>query len=182
MTEPRDTKPCAEGRRGFFQKLLAGVIGAALALVPTGVGLTFLLDPLRRKTSAGGAVRVTTLDSLPADGVPRKFSLLTSRVDAWNKSNTLKSIYLRRTPEGKLEALNASCPHAGCFVDFKPDTGKFLCPCHDSLFAADGKIASPSSPAARALDSLDVELRNEKEVWVKFQDFEAGKPAKIPVT
>jgi hypothetical protein len=45
----------------------------------------------------------------------------------------------------------------------------------------DGKIADASSPAARGLDALDVEVRNEKEVWVKFQNFEAGKAEKIPV-
>lgn len=184
MTEPRDTKPCAEGRRGFIQKLLAGVIGAALGLIPAGAGFKFFLDPLGRKASAAGnAVRVATLEALPADGVPRKFPVLADRVDAWNKfvNVPVGAVYLRRTTDGKLEALNVTCPHAGCFVDFKPDEGKFLCPCHNSLFAMDGKIASPGSPAARPLDSLEVELRNEKEIWVKFQNFEAGKAEKIPV-
>src|SRR6185369_13031794 len=184
MTEPRDNQPSALGRRGFIQKLFAGIIGAALGLVPAGVGLTFLLDPLRRKAAAGEAVHVTSLDALPADGVPRKFSVIADRTDAWNKFPQVPvgAVYLRRTADQKLTALNVACPHAGCFVAFKPGDGKFLCPCHNSLFSVDGKVANTSSPAARSLDELVVEVRNEKEIWVKFQNFEAGKAAKIPVT
>jgi hypothetical protein len=44
-----------------------------------------------------------------------------------------------------------------------------------------GRIEDRSSPASRGLDSLVVELRNNKEVWVKFQNFEAGRPDKVPV-
>jgi Rieske Fe-S protein len=84
-------------------------------------------------------------------------------------------------PDNKLEAFNVVCPHAGCFVDFLPDRGKFLCPCHNSTFTLAGKIDDPSSPAPRGMDSLEVELRGGKEVWVKFRNFEAGHADKIPV-
>jgi menaquinol-cytochrome c reductase iron-sulfur subunit len=183
MNQSGDEQPSAAGRRGFIQKLLAGIIGAVLALIPTGAGLTVLLDPLRRKTTATGAVPVTTLDGLPADGLPRKFAVLATRTDAWNKFTEVPigAVYLRRMPDGKLEALNVVCPHAGCFVDFVPATGSFLCPCHNSTFTAEGKIADRSSPSPRALDSLEVEVRKGKEVWVKFRNFQAGRAEKIPV-
>ena len=32
----------------------------------------------------------------------------------------------------------------------------------------------------RALDMLGVEIRNGSEVWVRFQNFEAGKAKKVP--
>lgn len=185
MTTPRDEKPAAEGRRGFMKCLAAGGIGAVLGLVPLGTGLATFFDPLSRRGesgSSGHAVRVTTLDALPADGIPRKFPVLANRVDAWNKFSNVPigAVYLRRTPE-KIEALNVVCPHAGCFVDFISARGKFLCPCHNSLFAIDGKIDDPSSPSPRGLDTLEAEVRNEREVWVTFQNFEAGKAEKIPV-
>ena len=66
-------------------------------------------------------------------------------------------------------------------MDFIAARGKFLCPCHNSLFAVDGAIADAKSPASRGLDSLEVELRNEREVWVKFQTFKAGVKEKLPV-
>ena len=42
-------------------------------------------------------------------------------------------------------------------------------------------VAGARSPSPRALDGLEVELREGSEVWVKFQNFEAGKATKIPV-
>lgn len=142
-----------------------------------------LMDPLRRKAEAGGFLKVASLAALPSDGVPRKFSVLADRRDAWNKfpNTPIGAVYLRRTPEGKVEALNVVCPHAGCFVDFVPTRPGYYCPCHNSAFGIDGSVADAKSPSARAMDTLDVEVRNETEVWVRFQNFEAGKKEKIPV-
>jgi len=170
-------------RRDFFKKVLSSVIGTLLGLLPLGAGLTVLFDPLRRKSAASDAVRITSLDAIPADGVPLKFPVLATRVDAWNKFTQVPigAVYLRRTPDNQLQAFNVVCPHAGCFVDFLPERGKFLCPCHNSTFTVAGKIDDPASPAARGMDSLDVELREGKEVWVKFRNFEAGHAEKIPV-
>lgn len=173
----------ADGRRDFLKKALAGAISAVLGLFPLGAGLAVLLDPLRRKAAASGVVRVTSLEALPDDGVPRKFTVLASRVDAWNKTaqTPIGAVYLRRTPDGKIQAFNVVCPHAGCFVDFLPERGRFLCPCHNSTFTIAGMIADPTSPAARGLDSLDVEVRDDKSVWVRFLNFQAGRAEKVPV-
>jgi len=183
MVEPREKQPSADGRRGFLKRLLAGLIGATLGLVPISAGLSVLLDPLRRKVVSDLAVRITTLDALPEDGVPRKFPVLATRTDAWNKFTEVPigAVYLRRLPDGSLQAFNVVCPHAGCFVDFDAERGSFLCPCHNSTFSVEGRIADRSSPSPRGLDSLEVELRNGKEVWVKFQNFQAGRAEKIPI-
>jgi Rieske Fe-S protein len=170
-------------RRDFLSKCCAGAIGTVLGLVPLAAGVGFFLDPLRRKSSAGGFLRLTTLEALPDDGVPRKFPVVANRIDAWNKFTQIPigAVYLRRTSDGKLQAFNVVCPHAGCFVDYLSDRGSYLCPCHNSSFTLAGKIANPASPAPRGLDSLEVELRNQNEVWVKFQNFQAGQAEKTPV-
>lgn len=170
-------------RRGFLKKAAASVIGAIITLVPFAAGLAVWLDPIRRKAKAGGQlVRVGTLSALPDDGVPRKFTVLASRVDAWNKSpeTAVGAVYLRREKGGKPRAFNVVCPHAGCFVDYLPAKGSYLCPCHNSTFALDGKINDPKSPAPRGLDELEVEIRNDSEIWVKFQNYRAGVSEKIP--
>lgn len=172
------------GRRGFFKQTLAIIIGGIAAAVPALAALMVLTDPLRRKNAAGKAIRITTLEALPADGIPRKFPVLASRTDAWNKfvNVPIGAVYLRRTADGKVEALNVVCPHAGCFVDFSAEDDKFICPCHNSSFKVDGAIADPASPSPRALDSLPVEIRRGGVIWVTFQNFEAGQSEKIPVT
>ncbi len=168
-------------RRNFFKQTLAVILGGIAALIPATAGLLVFLDPLRRKTESAGAIRVTSLTALPSDGKPYKFPVVASRTDAWNKfpDVPIGAVYLRRTGETKIEALNVVCPHAGCFVDFLPSRDCFLCPCHNSTFALDGTINDPKSPSPRPLDTLTVEIRGQ-EIYVNFQNFRAGSARKIP--
>ena len=180
MNDSCNPSPPAD-RRSFLKGFLATIIGAVLGIVPIIAGLEVFLDPLRRKAGTNSAVHITGLEALPDDGMPRKFPVLANRVDAWNKFTQIPigAVYLRRTGN-QVQALNAVCPHAGCNVDFLQERKVYLCPCHNSIFTVAGRIGDPSSPAARGLDSLDVEIRGD-EVWVKFQNFEAGRREKIPV-
>jgi menaquinol-cytochrome c reductase iron-sulfur subunit len=168
-------------RRGFLKRLAAGIIGGLAGVVPLLSGLAVLFDPLRRKPAGASAIHVAALGALPEDGTPRKFSVLASHVDAWNKSaqTPIGAVYLRRTGPKSVKAFNVVCPHAGCFVEFVAAQKSYYCPCHRSAFALDGTIAS-ASPAKRGLDELEVEVRNGTEVWVKFQNFLAGKAEKVP--
>jgi menaquinol-cytochrome c reductase iron-sulfur subunit len=161
----------------------AVVIGAAATLPPLGAGLATLLDPLRRRSAAGSFLFVTSLKALPEDGTPRQFPVVADRQDAWNRFPQIRvgAVYVRRTGPKSVQAFNAVCPHFGCFVNFVPDHGGYLCPCHNSSFALDGKVQDPRSPSRRGLDELSVEIRNDIEIWVRFQNFLAGSPEKIPV-
>ena len=181
MVNPTD--PPSPERRDFVKKACAVCLGTATVLVPAAAGLSVLLDPLRRKTAAGEMMLVTTLDALPDDGTPQKFAIMADRVDAWTKfpNAPVGAIYLRRTGEKSVEAINVVCPHAGCFVDFRSDKKDFYCPCHNSAFSVDGKISDPRSPSPRGLDSLETEIRNGKEVWLLFQNFQTGSSLKVPV-
>jgi menaquinol-cytochrome c reductase iron-sulfur subunit len=177
---PPPTPP--DDRRSFLTKAAAIIIGGALAITAPVAGLFVFLDPLRRKSDSGGAVLVASLNALPENGEPRKFSVLATRVDAWNRSPNVPigAVYLQRVGD-KVRALNVVCPHAGCFVDYRSAKNHFFCPCHNSSFALDGQVQDPKSPSPRGLDDLVVEIRNGTEVWVKFQNFRAGTHDKIPV-
>jgi len=37
-------------------------------------------------------------------------------------------------------AVNPTCTHKGCAVEWKADEKSFICPCHDAKFSADGKV------------------------------------------
>jgi menaquinol-cytochrome c reductase iron-sulfur subunit len=170
-------------RRDFITKATAVVIGGSLVVVPAIAGLGILLDPLRRKSESGATVLIATLNSLPENGEPRKFSVLATRIDAWNRTPNVPvgAVYLQRLEGEKVRALNVVCPHAGCFVDYRSTNNNYFCPCHNSSFALDGKVQDPKSPSPRGLDELPVEIRNGHEVWVTFQNFRAGVHEKIPV-
>jgi quinol---cytochrome c reductase iron-sulfur subunit, bacillus type len=178
-----ELKADGEPRRDFLKKASCVVIGGVITAVPLIAGVRVIMDPLRHKAAGGQKVKVTTIDSLPKDGEPRKFAILASRSDAWNRfpDAPIGAIYLRRTGENSVEAMNVVCPHAGCFVDFRPEKKAFFCPCHNSLFAIDGKIADPRSPAPRGLDTLKTEIKGN-EIWVEFQNFRTGMAEKTPLT
>lgn len=181
--ECRCTKATEPDRRGFLKKAATCVLGALSVLGPIGAAIAVIFDPLRRKGGTGALeVQVTSLNFLPADGIPRKFSIVASRVDAWNKTpaKPIGAVYLRREIGKPIQAFNVVCPHAGCFVDYAPAKNNFLCPCHNSTFELDGSITAHQSVSPRPLDTLAVEVRNDSEVWVKFQNFRAGVVEKIP--
>ena len=168
-------------RRQFCQGAAALALGGAAACVPLGAGLAVLLNPLRRQPGEAEFIRIAPLDAAPEDNVPRKFTVLAERIDAWNKfpNQPVGAIYLRRSPDGQIEALNAICPHAGGFIDYLPAERCFLCPLHKSEFKLDGAIADPKSPAPRPMDTLAVEVR-DGAIWVKFENFRPGVAQKIP--
>ncbi|MDJ0797417.1 MAG: Rieske 2Fe-2S domain-containing protein [Calothrix sp. MO_167.B12] len=60
----------------------------------------------------------------------------------------------------KLTAVNPTCTHLGCIVDWEKKENIFLCPCHDSEFAPDGKYRS--GPAPESLAKYEVKTTNGK--------------------
>lgn len=203
MTQPIHSAASPPTRRGFLEQISALVVGSVITLFPLGAGLFTFCDPLRRKSALGSFLRVARLDALPADGRPRRFSAVAQRTDAWNHfpPEPIGLVYLRRTADGHVTALNGACPHAGCIAEFRGGAddgsasggpndrgagsdGGYHCPCHDSRFAVDGVRVGNNNPAPRDMDALEVDpVRLEQgEVWVRFENFVAGKADKVVAT
>ncbi len=53
------------------------------------------------------------------------------------------------TDPKKVLAVNPRCTHQGCEINWVPGEKKYDCPCHDSEFAADGKVLK--GPATKSL-------------------------------
>ncbi|HUT09950.1 MAG TPA: Rieske (2Fe-2S) protein [Thermoguttaceae bacterium] len=178
-----DSPPCAavEDRRGFLASTIAVVLGTVALLVPAILGIVSFFNPLRQKSTIRGFRKVTMLDVLPEDGMPRKFPVMADLVDAWNKlpNQPIGAVFLRRTGKDQVEAINVICPHAGCAVQYadSPEGGKYFCPCHSASFNINGTCLDESSPSPRPLDKLDVDLEKLQttgEVWVDFKNFKTG--------
>src|SRR3954470_18264071 len=190
MSEPIAHEP-QPGRRHFLKSALAVVVGGVVAVVPLLAGLAFSLDPLRRRSKGkaqGGFIPVTPLSGLPADDKPRKFEVITDKVDAWTKTPNVAvgAVFLKRNAQGGKDAVtawNVVCPHAGCFIDVTADGKSFRCPCHNSSFHPDGSIVVGQCVSPRAMDLLEVDEQGlaAGEVRIKFQNFVAGHE-KRPVT
>lgn len=163
-------------RRGFLAKAAAVVCGGLATLTPLGAGVWAFLDPLWRRSPAGGRVRVADLSAIPDDGVPRRFAVVADRRDAWTgyAAEPVGAVWLRReSGSDVVHALSATCPHAGCSVDLAPGGDCFRCPCHNSTFTFAGGIVQPS-PSPRPMDSLDCTVDGDGSVEVQWQVFLAG--------
>ena len=168
-----------------MKHVLAAGIGLLVGAAPALAGLAFFLDPIMRKrkgVSGDGFLKMpVALDALGIDGEPQLVKIIMDKVDAWNTflNQPVGSVYLRRADKDKIVAFNSRCPHLGCTVDYKSLDRHYFCPCHASAFGEDGRKQNEIPP--RDLDSLEVQIRNGSEVWVKFQQFRATTPDKIPV-
>jgi menaquinol-cytochrome c reductase iron-sulfur subunit len=138
-----------QGERRGFIKFLCFVIGGIVSAVPFGAGIWANINPLTREkgVDGDGFLKITSVDAIPDDGTPAKFSVIADKEDAWNKFKNISvgAIYLRKEA-GKVKALHTVCPHLGCFIDYRSTKSDFFCPCHNSNFKLDGSIVSGATP------------------------------------
>jgi cytochrome b6-f complex iron-sulfur subunit len=59
----------------------------------------------------------------------------------------------------KLLAVNATCTHKGCIVDWNAKDSGFLCPCHAAQFKPDGKVAQ--GPAEKPLATFVAKIEGD---------------------
>lgn len=61
-------------------------------------------------------------------------------------------------------AVNPTCTHQGCLVDWQADQKQFVCPCHGSQYGPEGKVTQ--GPASQPLATYPVKVEAD-QVLVK---------------
>src|SRR5437763_12806830 len=157
-------------RRGIlgFATLAVGTLMGLVLAVP---GVAYLASPLGKRGREGGFVSLTRLSQLEV-GVPRSFTIIEDRQDAWVKypQEPVGSVWLIRQPAGSTDpviALAADCPHLGCAVNLDTSGKGFLCPCHTSAFDLGGHPKNQVPP--RPMDRLHVEISRESDPEVRVK-------------
>lgn len=56
------------------------------------------------------------------------------------------SAYVKRLSEDDYRVLSVICTHLGCGVNWFPQAGLFMCPCHGGAYYDDGSRASGPPP------------------------------------
>jgi Rieske Fe-S protein len=71
---------------------------------------------------------------------------------------------LLRLDDDAVVAFSQKCTHLGCVVYFEPDEDRWHCPCHEGNFeSATGDVIS--GPPTRPLGRIDVEIRDDGQIW-----------------
>jgi Rieske Fe-S protein len=157
-------------RRGALAWIVRG-LGAALGALYAIPAVRYLAS--RRAESAARAIDVGAVDALP-EGVPHRAPIRAAASDAWSTDGkATAAVFLVRHGE-TVRALDATCPHTGCAVDW--DGTRFRCPCHQSEFTADGDRTA--GPAPRGLDPQTVEIKDGR-IRVTYCRYRTGRTDRV---
>ncbi len=70
------------------------------------------------------------------------------------------------TSDGKYKAFSATCTHLNCIVQYKEDSEKIWCACHNGFYDLNGK--NISGPPPKPLEEFEV-LISKEEIFVRRQ-------------
>jgi Rieske Fe-S protein len=147
-----------DARRGAVRRrdlLRAGAVVIATVALP-GCASLFLKkrDPDVTVTAANGEVRVPVTAAPWLRGGQGTLAVaIEGRED---------KILVFRGKDGALGAVDMTCTHRGCDVEYVAQSGRLECPCHGSQFAPAGAVIE--GPAERPLRAYPVELIGEEIV------------------
>ena len=71
---------------------------------------------------------------------------------------------LVRTSDDQYRAMSAVCTHLGCTVQYREDTRRVWCACHNGIYDLNGR--NVSGPPPRPLEAFEVQVRGE-EIFVR---------------
>jgi cytochrome b6-f complex iron-sulfur subunit len=76
-----------------------------------------------------------------------------------------EKLFVSRDEKSGMRCMTAVCTHLGCTVEWFGTDRQFHCPCHGSIYSADGKVVR--GPAPLQLDHFELDITSEGEVRVE---------------
>jgi menaquinol-cytochrome c reductase iron-sulfur subunit len=143
MTEIQPTNR-SMGRRNFLVRAIVAIqatIGAVVAFI---IGSTTLAPSFSGREEAW--LQAIDLDALP-ENQPVPVTLRVSRSDGYSQVVDRTVVYLVRTGDQNVRALQSTCTHLGCRTSYDRKSKLILCPCHGGVFDVEGHVVSGPPPA-----------------------------------
>jgi Rieske Fe-S protein len=143
-------------RRTFVVRVIQSIhalIGATLAFVVGGAVVAPSFT--RRPGSWLPAIGVGDLE----DGTPSPIALRVARPDGATEIVDRRMVYIVRSADGRIRALDSTCTHLGCRTRFNREAQRIECPCHGGVYDADGNVLSGPPPSP--LRALPTRIDND---------------------
>ena len=156
---PLVVEPKIDGitRRRFY----IGAIYGLWAIISAALGLPalfyLLFPPKARKENQW--IEAGDISKIAPDS-PVEMSFRRNRVDGWKVISEKSTAWVIKHADNSIVAFGPQCTHLGCAYHWEEGKNEFLCPCHSSIFGADGRVIS--GPAPRPLDRYDVKVQGAK--------------------
>jgi menaquinol-cytochrome c reductase iron-sulfur subunit len=172
MEEDLNRKNAEFSRRGFLQVIIASL--ATLGSLILGIPLiSYLVGPSLRVKQPHFAL-AGSVSSLPEEN-PADLTFADKTQDAYIQETKLRSVWAVKQSASDVTVFSPICTHLGCRYNWEPQSNHFVCPCHGSVFAKDGKVLA--GPAPRPLDTLPTKIENN-DLYVEWERFKVGIPQK----
>ena len=136
--------PDVPERRRFFVRVINSihaVIGGTVGVILGGA----ILSPLFRSREENW-LTAANLTDLPDDR-PTAVTLRVAREDGYNQVIDRRTVFLVKTGETEVTALDSTCTHLGCRVSWDAETQELKCPCHGGVYDSTGAVKSGPPPA-----------------------------------
>jgi len=166
--EPSPPQPT---RRSFYIGTIYGIWTAIAATLGIPAFVYLLFPPKARKENEW--VEIGDVSRLAPDS-PVEMVFRRNRVDGWRITSEKGTAWVVKHADNSITAFGPQCTHLGCAVHWDERRSEFLCPCHNSLFAVDGKVVS--GPAPRPLDRYQTRISGKKLLLGRLEE-SSGDPA-----
>ena len=144
-------------RRQFFARVVKAIqaaIGGTLGVVLGGSIVSPSLARREERWLPGASL------SGLAENAPTQIALRVVREDGYSQIIERRVVFLVKTGEGEVTALDPTCTHLGCRVSWDADTRELRCPCHGGVYDHLGKVKSGPPPAP--LPTLSTRIEGDK--------------------
>src|SRR5262245_51815686 len=132
-------------RRQFFArvvKTIQAVIGGTLGVVLGGSIVSPSLVRREERWLPGASL------SGLAENAPTPIALRVVREDGYSQIIERRVVFLVRTGEAEVTALDPTCTHLGCRVSWDSESKELRCPCHGGRYDHLGIVKGGPPPAA----------------------------------
>ena len=154
--EPKISSTLAESDRFAQPKSRRDFLG--IAAVWSALG-TFIIATI-------GAMRLPMPSVFPESNPKAKIGPPDEYPKGSATNETKLHFWVFRNDKSEVHAMSSVCTHLGCIVN-REKNGEYLCPCHGSRYAADGKVLH--GPAPSPLPWLEITMSPDGQLVVDTQ-------------
>jgi menaquinol-cytochrome c reductase iron-sulfur subunit len=150
----QQTTPEYPDRRRFLGRVTNGILAAITGVV--GVVLGGAIVSPRFGARGSSWLPAGALADL-LENEPKPVTLRVARQDGYREVVDRRTIFLVKTGDSDVIALDSTCTHLGCRVSWDPEARKLKCPCHGGVYDANGAVEAGPPPAPLAMVTARVE-------------------------
>ena len=140
--------PDPAGRRRFLARIIKSIHAFITAAVGVVVGGAILSPVFGRRRQ--NWLTAASLVEVPVNG-PLAVTIRVAHNDGYNQVVERRSVFLVKTGEAEVIALDSTCTHLGCRVSWDAEAMLLRCPCHGGVYDTTGavKAGPPPRPLTR---------------------------------